>query len=279
MPACVLVHSASTEVKRWCGFYTDELRGSVFAPPTTAVFQRTGQDTDTGRPHSGRVDTCTNTIRMCQRDKDNKGLADTFDSDRNHCETTTHLHFVAISLESPRKGGEHATEQRGNKRQDALRFPDWSCRLVQSRRIATDGPLSQTGTKGECLRDDTHARSFIAYFFDRTLVPSARSILLMIWLFGSALPDSYWLITAGFSLMACASCACDHFFSMRAFWMLLDSDRLTVGCASTSVSASSLERLVSPVRELEPAPSAKHRDQEQGTNIRTRTTDIDIEKR
>lgn len=56
-----------------------------------------------------------------------------------------------------------------------------------------------------------------------SLVPSALSILLMICPFGIALPLSYWLITAGFSLMACASLAWVMPFAVLACWIALPS--------------------------------------------------------
>lgn len=70
-------------------------------------------------------------------------------------------------------------------------------------------------------------------------VPSLRSILLMIWGFGTAFPDSYSATTCGFSLMAVASSFWVIFLAVRACIIALLRDLSTLAMVPTSVASSS----------------------------------------
>mmetsp|Transcript_25904 Transcript_25904/g.66658 ORF Transcript_25904/g.66658 Transcript_25904/m.66658 type:complete len:200 (-) Transcript_25904:125-724(-) len=86
-------------------------------------------------------------------------------------------------------------------------------------------------------------------FFSCT--PRMRDILPRICGLGMALPFSYSLMICGFSLIACASCACVIFFARRACWICFFSSELTRLWLSSSVSRSSLAALM-PVWVLPP---------------------------
>ena len=111
---------------------------------------------------------------------------------------------------------------------------------------------------GVCLARVTtrHTTTTHEHFFGRgSLQPMAFSILAITALFGTALPDSYSLITAGCMLSCVASCFCVSPFAVRPFWMARRRSFETVACFSSSVSASSFAADIPvDVAELPPPP-------------------------